>query len=196
MSTSLLCSRRSTSPGGPAGRVPQLAPFAPLRLGRLGAQHACGVRWPTNSPNMPATGPCRRRRRRCPLAKECSSTPSSVSALGSASAAPRCSGAALEPPPSAGPPWAPRRWKLGRSCRLAWSACCGTPWAMPPGTGQGRPSKQLRPRRPPWSGSPSSPMPGAGSIRRSSNCGSAHGRSSLRSSDSTPKSAASPAPPT
>jgi transposase-like protein len=60
-----------------------------------------------------------------------------------------------------------------RSCRPAWCTCCGTPSAMPPartGTRSRRsssPSTPPRPRRPPWSGSPSSPTPGAASIRRS-----------------------------
>ncbi|WUD38544.1 transposase [Streptomyces europaeiscabiei] len=51
-------------------------------------------------------------------------------------------------------------------------------------------------KRRPWNGSPSppsSPMPGAGSIRRSRNCGRTPGRSSPRSCGSTPRSAASSA---
>lgn len=70
----------------------------------------------------------------------------------------------------------PRRWRRsgrGRSCRPAWSTCCGTPSAMPPArTGtrspaSSSPSAPLPLRRPPWTGSRSSPTPGAGSIRRS-----------------------------
>ncbi len=70
----------------------------------------------------------------------------------------------------------PEQWRRSgprRSCRPVWSTCCGTPSAMPPArTGtrspsSSSPSTRRRPRRPPWSGSRSSPTPGAGSIRRS-----------------------------
>jgi transposase-like protein len=60
-----------------------------------------------------------------------------------------------------------------RSCRPASCICCGTPSAMPPtrtGTRSrvsSSPYTRRRPKKPPWTGSRSSPIPGAGSIRRS-----------------------------
>jgi putative transposase len=67
-------------------------------------------------------------------------------------------------------------------------------WTRSPASSS--PSTQRRPRRPPWSGLPSSPTPGVGSIRRSSGSGRTRGRNSPRSCGSTPRSAASSAPPT
>ncbi|GAA3598137.1 hypothetical protein GCM10022295_93030 [Streptomyces osmaniensis] len=70
----------------------------------------------------------------------------------------------------------PKRWRPsdpGRSCRPVSCICCGTPSATPPvRTGTRSPgfsslSTPLPPKRPPWTGSRSSPMPGAESIRRS-----------------------------
>ncbi len=86
--------------------------------------------------------------------------------------------------------------------QTALSTCCGPPSAARPGrtgTRWPRPSTPLtppRPKRPRWSGSPNSPTPGAASIRRWCGCGRTPGKSSPHSYASTPRSAASSAPPT
>ena len=84
-----------------------------------------------------------------------------------------------------------------RSRRPAWCTCCATASATPAASTATRSPRRCarstprRPRRRRWSGSWSSPRPGASATRRSCGCGRTPGRSSCRSWPSTPRSAGS-----